>query len=73
LLVLPGSNLVGGKIAAERLRKTIEELSMPGPGGQFKVTSSFGVASVRPRLRWHHERTDWTGGYSAPRRQTRRT
>jgi diguanylate cyclase (GGDEF)-like protein len=46
LLILPGSNLVGGKIAAERLRKTIEELSMPGPSGPFKVTASFGVASV---------------------------
>jgi len=46
LLILPGSNLVGGKIAAERLRRSIEEMNMPGPSGQFKVTASFGVASV---------------------------
>lgn len=46
LLILPGSNLVGGKIAAERLRKGIEELVIAGPNGPFNVTSSFGVASV---------------------------
>ena len=46
LLILPGSNLVGGKIAAERLRRMIEGLSMPGPNGPFKITSSFGVASI---------------------------
>ena len=46
LLILPGSNGVGGKIAAERLRKSIEGLAMEGPTGPFNVTSSFGVASV---------------------------
>ena len=46
LLILPGSNTVGGKIAAERLRKSIEELVLQGPSGPFHVTSSFGVASV---------------------------
>ena len=46
LLILPGSNVVGGKIAAERLRKSIEELTMQGPNGPFHITSSFGVASV---------------------------
>ena len=46
LLILPGSNSVGGKIAAERLRKAIEELVVAGPNGPFSVTSSFGVASV---------------------------
>jgi diguanylate cyclase (GGDEF)-like protein len=46
LLVLPGSNPVGGKIVAERLRKAIEELVVSGPNGPFSVTSSFGVASV---------------------------
>lgn len=46
LLILPGSNLVGGKIAAERLRKSIEDLVIAGPNGPFNVTSSFGVASV---------------------------
>ncbi|HEY0469049.1 MAG TPA: diguanylate cyclase, partial [Polyangiaceae bacterium] len=46
LLILTGSNLVGGKIAAERLRKSLEDMSLPGPNGPFKVTASFGVASV---------------------------
>ena len=46
LLILPGSNQVGGKIAAERLRRVIEGLPMIGPKGPFNVTSSFGVASV---------------------------
>jgi diguanylate cyclase (GGDEF)-like protein len=46
LLILPGSNVVGGKIAAERLRRSIEELQIQGPGGPFSVTASFGVASV---------------------------
>jgi diguanylate cyclase (GGDEF)-like protein len=46
LLILPGSNAIGGKIVAERLRKTIEELVVQGPKGPFSVTSSFGVASV---------------------------
>ena len=47
LLVLPGSNLVGGKIAAERLGRMIETLIMPGPSGPFSISASFGVASVR--------------------------
>ena len=46
ILILPGSNGVGGKIAAERLRRAIEELKLTGPSGQFAVTSSFGVAST---------------------------
>lgn len=46
MLILPDSNAVGGKIAAERLRKTIEELVVAGPNGPFMVTASFGVASV---------------------------
>ena len=46
LLILPGSNAVGGKIAAERLRRGIEALSLPGPNGPFSISSSFGVASV---------------------------
>jgi diguanylate cyclase (GGDEF)-like protein len=46
ILILPGSNAVGGKIAAERLRRAIEALTLIGPSGQFAVTASFGVASV---------------------------
>jgi diguanylate cyclase (GGDEF)-like protein len=46
ILILPGSNGVGGKIAAERLRRAIEELKVTGPNGLFSVTSSFGIASV---------------------------
>jgi diguanylate cyclase (GGDEF)-like protein len=46
LLILPGSNSVGGKIAAERLRRTIEALKVPAPTGPFSITASFGVASV---------------------------
>jgi len=29
-----------------RLRKTVEEMVVTGPNGPFKVTSSFGVASL---------------------------
>ncbi len=46
ILILPGSNAVGGKIAAERLRRGIEELKFSAPAGQFGVTASFGVAAV---------------------------
>jgi diguanylate cyclase (GGDEF)-like protein len=46
ILILPGSNAVGGKIAAERLRRAIEELKVSGPTGPFSITASFGVASV---------------------------
>jgi diguanylate cyclase (GGDEF)-like protein len=46
ILILPGSNSVGGKIAAERLRRAIEALRPIGPNGPFSVTASFGVASV---------------------------
>lgn len=46
LLILPGSNAVGGKIAAERLRKALEQLPMQGPNGPFNISASFGVASV---------------------------
>ncbi|MEP7049397.1 MAG: diguanylate cyclase [Pseudomonadota bacterium] len=43
VLILPGSNSVGGKLAAERLRRAIEALRV---NGSFSVTASFGVASV---------------------------
>jgi two-component system cell cycle response regulator len=46
MLILPGSNAIGGKIAAERLRRVIEALEVIGPNGPFSVTASFGVASV---------------------------
>ena len=46
IVILPGSNPVGGKIAAERLRRAVEELCPVGPNGPFSVTASFGVASV---------------------------
>ncbi len=46
ILILPGSNAVGGKIVAERLRRTIEALKIAGPSGELAVTASFGVAGV---------------------------
>jgi diguanylate cyclase (GGDEF)-like protein len=48
-LVLPNTELEGATHFAEQLRAGIEALGMPNPGAAYKVlTSSFGVAAVRP-------------------------
>lgn len=46
VLILPGSNAFGAKLAAERIRKVIEQTVLEGPRGPFHVTASFGVAAV---------------------------
>lgn len=46
VLILPGTNAFGAKLAAERIRKALEKTQMDGPQGPFTVTASFGVASV---------------------------
>jgi len=46
LLVLPGSNMIGARIAAERIRKALEAMVVDTEHGPLKVTASFGGASV---------------------------
>jgi two-component system chemotaxis family response regulator WspR len=46
VLILPGTNAFGAKLAAERIRKAMEKAQLDGPQGPFTVTLSFGVASV---------------------------
>lgn len=46
VLVLPGSNMIGARIAAERLRKALEAMVVDTEHGHLKVTASFGGAAV---------------------------
>jgi diguanylate cyclase len=46
LLVLPGSNMIGARIAAERIRKALEATVVDTEHGPLKVTASFGGASM---------------------------
>lgn len=46
LLVLPGSNMIGARIAAERVRKALEATVIETEHGPLRVTASFGGASV---------------------------
>jgi diguanylate cyclase (GGDEF)-like protein len=46
VLILPGTNAFGAKLAAERIRRAMEKTQMEGPQGPFTVTMSFGVACV---------------------------
>jgi diguanylate cyclase (GGDEF)-like protein len=46
VLILPGSNAFGAKLAAERLRKVLEKSPIAVPGEPLTITASFGVASV---------------------------
>lgn len=46
VLILPGTNLFGGKLTADRVRRLLEGTEHEGPEGGFKVTASFGVATV---------------------------
>lgn len=46
LLVLPGSNQIGARIAAERIRKALEAMVIETDHGSLKVTASFGGAAV---------------------------
>jgi diguanylate cyclase (GGDEF)-like protein len=46
VLVLPGSNMIGARIAAERIRKALEATVVETEHGPLKVTASFGGASA---------------------------
>jgi diguanylate cyclase (GGDEF)-like protein len=46
VLVLPGSNMIGARIAAERIRKALEATVVDTEHGPLKVTASFGGASI---------------------------
>lgn len=46
VLILPGTNAFGAKLAAERIRRVLSNTTLQGPDGPFQVTASFGVASV---------------------------
>jgi diguanylate cyclase (GGDEF)-like protein len=46
VLVLPGSNMIGARIAAERIRKALEATVVDTEHGPLKVTASFGCAAV---------------------------
>jgi diguanylate cyclase len=46
VLVLPGSNMIGARIAAERIRKALEGMVVETEHGPLKVTASFGGAAV---------------------------
>jgi len=45
VLLLPETNLEGGLVVAERIRKNVENMPLPGPKGEtLKVTISIGLA-----------------------------
>jgi diguanylate cyclase (GGDEF)-like protein len=46
LLILPGSNMIGARIAAERIRKALELMVVQTDQGPLSVTASFGGASI---------------------------
>jgi len=41
--LLPETNLVGALLVAERIRKEIEDMSVPCPQGEVRVTVSLGL------------------------------
>jgi len=46
VLILPGANVEGGKLVAERLRRSVEGITIQVGSVVLKVTASFGVAAV---------------------------
>jgi diguanylate cyclase (GGDEF)-like protein len=46
VLILPGTNAFGAKLAAERIRRAVSQVEFEGPQGKFQITISFGVTSV---------------------------
>lgn len=44
--LLPGSTLEGGRLAAERIRTSLEQTLMAVHDKSFRITASFGVASI---------------------------
>ena len=49
LVLLPGSDAAAARVLAERLRRTIEGLSIEWEGRRIRVTASFGLAGMRER------------------------
>lgn len=47
LVLLPGSDAAAARVLAERLRRTIEGLSIEWEGRRIRVTASFGLAGMR--------------------------
>jgi diguanylate cyclase (GGDEF)-like protein len=46
VLILPGSNMIGARIAAERIRKALEAHVVETEQGTLQVTASFGAAAI---------------------------
>jgi two-component system, sensor histidine kinase LadS len=46
VLVMPGSNMIGARIASERIRKALEVMVVETEHGPLKVTASLGGASL---------------------------
>ncbi|MGC4093947.1 MAG: diguanylate cyclase [Polyangiaceae bacterium] len=46
VLILPGTNAFGAKLAAERIRRAVSQVQFESAQGPFFVTVSFGVTSV---------------------------
>lgn len=46
VLLLPGSNMIGARIVAERIRRALEATPIETEQGPLKVTASFGGASL---------------------------
>jgi diguanylate cyclase (GGDEF)-like protein len=52
LLVLPETDLAGARAVAEKVRSTVERISIPvGKNGVIQVTVSIGLATLRPEQR----------------------
>jgi len=46
VLILPGSNVIGARLAAERIRKGLEAMRIESEHGLLEITASFGGAAV---------------------------
>lgn len=47
VVILPDTDALGARTAAERIRRELEALAIEGPEGPLRVTASLGVATVR--------------------------
>ncbi len=47
MAILPGADIEGARVVAERIRAALERTEVAGPKGPLKVTASFGVAVVK--------------------------
>jgi len=46
VLILPGSNVIGARLAAERIRKGLEAMRIESDQGLLEITASFGGAAL---------------------------